>query len=87
MVAGMHTAAYISPVSIRTDMYWNVAEPISFARETISGNAMVKHSEVVCSMTRANPSRGGKQILIACGTITILIAVAGANPKVTAASR
>ncbi len=46
-VAGIQTAANISPVNVNTDMYWKVLDPISLAFESSSGKAMVKHSDVV----------------------------------------
>ena len=45
IVAGRHTAAYISPASASTGIYWNVAEPMAEALLTISGSAMVKHND------------------------------------------
>ncbi|MNW22850.1 hypothetical protein D3C71_2245920 [compost metagenome] len=44
---------------VRTGKYLNVIEPISFAWETISGNAIAKHKEVAWKVIIAKPNSGG----------------------------
>ncbi|MNP62931.1 hypothetical protein D3C76_1582690 [compost metagenome] len=51
-------------------MYWKVEEPMAEARLTISGKAMVKHSDEAWNIMIEKPSSDGRATRRAWGRIT-----------------